>query len=290
MYADSWEAYAEKGWFPIPLPPGEKFPPPVGYTGANHKIPSKPQMRQWAKQKPDWNLGLVMPDNVIVLDVDCNDGKPGDVTLRNLIKKLGPLPLTVKSSRVSKFATHGHYYFKVPSGTKLVHSAGQSIDVLQYHHRYAVEWPSVNLAGDEYRWYDQDDYPDDEIPDIRYLTELPEKWVAYLTDNGSHSGAGFDGTVEEWLDNLPETQMSSAFIRKYNSKVRDLAMIEGSRHDTAQRTVDWLVHLGAEGHNVRDAIEDLRLTFVASVGSERDAEAEFNSMLSWAIRNFGEAE
>ena len=163
------------------------------------------------------------------------------------------------------------------------------IETIQCHHRYAVAWPSIHpTTGLPYQWRDDDPgRQDGEIPYADDFPRLPGQWVDALADTSKRDGHGFSGTVEDWLDQLPDNRLSATLAMDYNRRVRSLELLPGSRHDTMVKTVNWLVHLGAERHNVREALHDLYETFLCAVESDRDGEAEYFSALSWATRTFG---
>ncbi|MFJ7623995.1 bifunctional DNA primase/polymerase [Rhodococcus erythropolis] len=75
--------YFTAGWrSPIPLPIGQKYPPPTGWTGKTAPYPDSSQLRKWRKESPDGNLGLRLHDGVVAVDVDTtHDGKVGAATL-----------------------------------------------------------------------------------------------------------------------------------------------------------------------------------------------------------------
>lgn len=205
MYTDHWEAYASRGWTPLPLPAGQKFPPPRGFTGADRKVPSKAQMRLWAENHPDANIALPMPAGVIGIDIDAYHG--GSETISRLLDGLGELPDTAWST--SRDDGSGIYLFSVPEGTRFVHTVPPGLDIIQYHHRYLVAAPSIHPAGGEYGWHDDDPERDGEVPYTDDFPRLPDAWVKALTDPVRPSGDGFAGSAEDWYDNLPTSRLST---------------------------------------------------------------------------------
>ena len=160
-YAATARRYLESGWHPIPFPWGKKTPPPAGMTGHDGHPPTSHTVRMWCTM-PDFtdkargNIGLVMSDDVIGLDVDDYGSKHGWDQLQALIVKCGPLPVTaVSSARDDKRS--GILFFRVPPGRKWKESAARDIEVIQRVHRYAIVWPSIHdKLGTEYRWYRSD--------------------------------------------------------------------------------------------------------------------------------------
>src|SRR5690349_20391619 len=93
--------YLEAGFLPIPLPEGKKYPPPYGIPN-DIEIDSN-QVNEWLvgtyTDKSDnkhtdnrnKNIGCVIPDGVVVFDID---GPSGRETLIELENQLGSLPAT----------------------------------------------------------------------------------------------------------------------------------------------------------------------------------------------------
>lgn len=70
------DAYAGTGiGHSIPLPAGEKFPPPWGYTGRNGAVPGLAERAQWSDRTG--NVGLRLNNEVVALDVDHYGDKRG---------------------------------------------------------------------------------------------------------------------------------------------------------------------------------------------------------------------
>lgn len=280
MYAESWAEYAALGWTPLPIPSGQKFPPPPGYTGADRRVVFRSQMRRWAEEQPDANIALPMPEHLIGIDLDAYHG--GEDTLEKWERRLGELPGTIWSG--SRRDGSGIFYYRVPEGLRFAHALKPGIEIIQPHHRYAVAPPSIHPEGRRYLWHGTRETPrTDGFPD------LPEAWAEALAEAPGQPRKGFDGTVEDWLDALPRRRLSSVLAMEYNRKLRRLQLLPGSRHDTMCKLVNWLVHLGAEGHNVEEALNDLFVAFCSAVEGERDGDYEFRAALAWAVQKFGSA-
>lgn len=88
-YADVWRDYTDAGWTPTPLPRGKKHPPQPDVTGdpARSYQPYSRDYRKWAREYPDGNVMLVMPEDVVGIDVDVYHG--GDETLDKLVRACG---------------------------------------------------------------------------------------------------------------------------------------------------------------------------------------------------------
>ncbi len=170
--------YWVRGWLPLPLPPGEKSPPPVGFTG-HFRSPTEEDIEDWLSDQPDRaNIGVRLPDGILGIDVDAYGGKLGGQTLGDLTERWGALPptwtLSARSDGIS-----GIRMYRVPVGKQWPGEVGPDIQIVQYRHRYAVAYPSIHPKLKRmYRWYPPGAAIDgksfsEEIPDISRLSRLP---------------------------------------------------------------------------------------------------------------------
>ena len=74
-YATAAPLYRAAGWMQvIPLPEGRKTPPPSGFTGRSRKPVTDEQIQLWSQANPNANTGIVIPEGVLVLDIDAAQG------------------------------------------------------------------------------------------------------------------------------------------------------------------------------------------------------------------------
>jgi hypothetical protein len=67
------------------LPAGMKFPPPAGFTGEDGRWPADEDIATWSARAGDaFNLALRLPEDLLGIDVDSYDGKPGGATLADV--------------------------------------------------------------------------------------------------------------------------------------------------------------------------------------------------------------
>jgi hypothetical protein len=279
------DEYREKGWHPIPLPRGQKWPPPKGFTGADAGIPFHGDYRHWERTGAWGNVALVMPDGVIGYDVDVYHGGrfPAD------------LPETIRST--ARDDGSGIYLFRAWPGAKLRGDDGPGVEIIQHHHRYAVVWPSLHPeVGDLYYWL----WPNDrvaEIPAVGELVDLPDKYARKLQEpkrrrSASGGSVGFDGDVHQWLADLPGRHMAPVVRRTLHEALRDLDRYTevGSRYETMVHATGRLVFLGARRQRgVGEAIDQLIEAYVAAVDGERDRDpwAELERAIGGAVAKFG---
>jgi Bifunctional DNA primase/polymerase, N-terminal len=171
-YAAALPLYLAAGWRGVlPVPPGSKGPPPTGFTGVNALDPTEADLARWVNDCKDWNLALRLPPDVLGIDVDAYEGKPGATTLEQLELRLGVLPATVVSS--ARPAPSGIRFFRVPTG-RAWRSPGPGIDLIHHGHRYAVVWPSIHPSGAEYVWRGADGDLLHGVPGaVPWIEELP---------------------------------------------------------------------------------------------------------------------
>jgi DNA polymerase I-like protein with 3'-5' exonuclease and polymerase domains/phage/plasmid-associated DNA primase len=291
-FADGVAEYALAGWPCIlPVPGAAKHPPPVGFTGADGRDTTPQDLVTWAGTHASHSIALRLPDGVIGIDVDHYrkgevDKRGGD-WLAEYERRWGTLPPTWRSS--ARALPSGILFFRVPPGryaTKL----GESIEIIQRHHRYAVVWPSPHHeVGADYRWYDPSGARSESVPKPDELPELPEKWVEGLREGATEAGpaAAEIGRGQTLLSALMTDQREpcAEVTDAARKATAELAAAEsGSRHDTATARAHHLVMLGAAGHpGVAGALLELRAQWDALTAGEGRLD-EFDRMLLTSAR------
>jgi hypothetical protein len=182
-WAEAADEYGGAGWeVVLPIPAGTKGPPPRGYTGANGRTPSLADRTDWELYTPDdANIALVMPANVIGIDVDQYGQKAGADNLAAYREEHGlpELPATWRST--SRPAPSGIRLYRVPEGVRLRGVVVPDVEVIQHHHRYALVWPSRHpTTGHPYRWLTPAGAFADGPPEIDDLPELQAEWLDAL--------------------------------------------------------------------------------------------------------------
>ncbi|MFN8179320.1 MAG: bifunctional DNA primase/polymerase [bacterium] len=147
-------AYAAAGGKVLPLRPRGKEP--LTEHGFHDASNDPAQIRTWWAATPDANIGLRVPEGMLVIDVDPRNGD--DHVLAKLEAEHGPLPATLRA--------------RTGSGGDHVWLAGQSsgsslAGVLVKHHAngYVVVPPSVHPDGPTYGW-----------PEVVAVAQVPA-WV-----------------------------------------------------------------------------------------------------------------
>lgn len=290
-YADSFAEYWARGWRGVfPLPAGQKFPPPNGYTGAQGAWPSYADAHAWSEEHESdgANIGIRLPANVIGLDVDHYSGKQGADVLWAKERELGALPATYRCTS-RRDTPSGIRLYLVPEGLRWPGELGPGVDIIQTRHRYIVAPPSVHPSGELYAWVRP--HPSlPEVPRVDELPELPEAWVSALT-RGEYATEYARASVEEATELYARLAMGKPCPAVRSASMRALsrlAIADGSsRHDIALRALMRLMHLGAEGHTgAMETAAELRMAWLSSLDASRtqqQASAEWARMLRGAV-------
>jgi hypothetical protein len=292
-YAAAAPLYRAAGWMQvIPLPEGRKTPPPSGFTGRSRKPVTDEQVRFWSQSDPTANTGIVIPEGVLVLDIDAEQGHQvkadGAKGISELSQELGALPATWSSTSHGIDSPARHLFYKVPEGLAWKGGAIEGVDILQPGHRYSVVWPSIHPSGEMYCWYTPSGSTTSQIPHISDLATLPWKWVDYLRKPEHTTPRPTSNTLISPETGTYDARMCKAVNTFLNKTLANPAS-KGSRHDTTLQAVWALVNFAQEGHRgALDAISQLKPRFIAEVapdrqGKEREAAREWASILSGAM-------
>lgn len=284
-YADSYDAYWRAGWRGIlPLPHGQKTPPPEGYTGYDGNEPSYPDCTAWAEDG-DRNICLRLPRNVIGLDVDAYDGKPGGETLMRLVDTHGALPPTFLSTSRSD-GMSGIRLYRVPPGTAFPTKL-PGIELIQHFHRYAVVWPSRHPNGQLYQWIDERNggQPTISPPNLDAIPELPTAWVNGLVIEGKQQADKANLNLTEATAILAEMRQGEPCHHILAAAGKSVA--GGDRHDSYNEAILAVLGYGRRGcPGANTVIERLKASFIAEIADRStrpEAVAEFRRGLLGAI-------
>lgn len=291
-YAAAAPQYRAAGWMQvIPLPEGRKTPPPAGFTGRSRKPVTDEQIQLWSQANPNANTGIVIPEGVLVLDIDAAQGHQakadGVKGISELAQELGALPATWSSTAHGIDSPARHLFYKVPEGLAWKGGAIEGVDILQPGHRYSVVWPSIHPSGEMYCWYTPSGRVASTLPHISDLAALPWNWVDYLR-KPDREKASNSTTFTQPQGEAYDTRMCKAINTFLNKTLANPAS-KGSRHETTLQAVWALVKFAQEGHRgALDAINQLKPRFIQEVapdrqGKEREAAREWARLLSGAM-------
>lgn len=291
--------YRKAGWRGVlPLPAGKKSPVPTGFTGVMGGWPDSQQIQSWKRGRlKDGNVALRMPRDVIGIDVDnyTKDGveKTGLETLKDLEARWGKLPPTYSSG--SREPEHGGIrFFHIPEDVNLPGIAGKDIEIVQFHHRYAVVSPSIHPEGMTYQWRDMDGEVIDFIPSPTELPELPDRWLEGLESSSFEVSREVDlggEGVQQWLKAMRKSDDPCSPVQEaFDQALAGLDGHAGARHDVTLKSVWRLLGLGAQGHagawEALDGLGDQYALAVAPdrVGGAEEALKDFHDMVHRGVR------
>ncbi len=282
------EDYYAAGFLPIPLPQARKFPPPKGVP--NDLEYTESTLYDWLSDNRARNLGSIVPDGVVVFDID---GPPGIEALAELESRLGALPKTWCSFRGDP--QRYHLWFLCPSDLKWPGKLGTGLDVIYRHYRYMVMPPSIHPDGGQYRWAnlrgDSLRVSHGYFPTIEEFSELPDSWLTLADGDGfvHRERATVDSRL--WLAEhgkgkpCPEMKRVALWHIKEIRKHADL----GGMHDAVVNAVWALTAEISQGHGGGlAALKKIRNTFFAQADAsgrreEGAAEAEWERACIGAI-------
>lgn len=297
-YAAAATVYWEAGWRGVlPLPARKKSWPPSGYTGTGGKDPSYADVYAWAEGKEGaGNIGLRLPLDVIGIDVDAYDDKPGADTLAAAERAHGALPATWRTTSRDD-GVSGIRLYRVPPGLAW-DQIGEGIETIQRGHRYAVVWPSLHPEGRTYRWISPDGVVSTVIPHLDELPNLPQAWIEAYSRGPATDVPRNDMPVTmaaAWLAGLPNAS-DDPCQRMRESVTADVANLThgtGSAHDIGCAATGRFVRLAAEGHSgALRVMGGLHKAFIDNVTNPRrkgntrtaqEADAEWRALLVSAV-------
>jgi hypothetical protein len=300
-YERAAHIYRDSGWtgvLPVGRGPGQKYPPPLMFTGHGKPDPSGADVQTWLMgPEAQYNIALRLPPGVIGLDIDAYPGKRGAESLAELEAKYGPLPDTwISGARTD--GVSGIRFYEVPlqlDGRPInwPGEAGKHIEIIQHGHRYAIVHPSTNpeAKGAVYCWRRS---PGgrligevDDVPGPGELTPLPEAWVRGLalpyerTDKSDLGGT----QLSAWWDALRDGDPCPVVASVLSRALAALRDTDGARHETARDAARALVAAGGSGHRgTENAVAQLATAFEAAVGPERIRSGEWSRLLRGAVQ------
>lgn len=284
FYAVAAPGYLVKGWKGVlPLPPRSKGPVPEGFTGKVHfdVDPTPEDVAGWST-RPNANIALRMPRNIIGIDVDAYGTKPGGLTLEDAQSNMGGLPPTWRSTARDD-GVSGIRFYRVPEGLQWPNTVGPGIEMIHRGHRYAVCWPSTHPdTGSTYRWITPEGVVSMDIPSVDSLPELPDEWVEGLTQGEAMRPAAPRSevewaTVQSWLTPGAPCRQVAKLVTRFTEAMGT----HGSRHDSGRDLSLALLFLGQQGHTgVSSALDKMTDQFIAAVSKDRGSES--SAAQEWA--------
>lgn len=303
-YAFSARHYFRAGWSPLPLPPGQKTWPPVGYTGGKGRNAEPEKVDYWIRTKADGNVALRMPPVLIGVDVDNYEGKDGAATLAAAEAAWGPLPPTWRTTSRTD-AVSGIRLFRIPEGLawpgKLPQGGG--VELCRWDHRYVIVAPSIHdKTGEQYHWFNPDgerttgiaaENGDWEFPALEELAAMPPTWVKGLTAGKKweeHPEEDLDPEeVAQWILDRPTGEPCAKMQRTLDSWMTKVSAAgeDGGAHDGARDAAWAILRDAAAGHSgLQPALRKIMLAHREALRTRRPeaADREWASIKARGVR------
>ncbi len=292
-YADVAPVYTQLGWPSVlPLPSGEKWPPPGGFTGHSAQLPTADDVDDWRRDCADGNTALYLADGLVCVDIDnyAKKERPAGRALEVIAEVEGRAGCRFPPTWVLRNRTDGSEkrLYRVPRGLTWRSNLGAGVDLVHAGHRYVNVGVNPDTGNPE-QWYTPDAELSPEPPSPDQLTELPNQLVLELMRDANGRAVPGLASVEvasALLKKLPVGVMGVGVRELMNRALADLSGRNGSRHDATLGHVRDLVRYGAAGLiGTGNALDALRTDFVEAVwdsperGSRQVAEDEFERMV-----------
>lgn len=291
-YAIAAPIYLQRGWLSVlPLPPGQKWPPPTGYTGGGAALPATEQVGAWCREMPMGNPALYLTDGLLAVDIDnyAKKDRPAGRALEVIAEVEERAGVRFPATWLLRNRIDGSEkrLYRVPTGLQWRSNLGAGVDLVHSGYRYVNVGINPDTGNPE-QWFTPLGDVAVEPPSPDDLTFLPDGLVLELMRDAGGTeirGLSAPSVARELLEKLPEGVMAARVRTLMSRALEDLSGLNGSRHDATLNRVRDLVRYGAAGlSGVDTALNALRRDFVEAVwdapdrGSREIAEAEFDRM------------
>lgn len=291
-YAEAAPVYLHLGWPSVlPLPHGEKWPPPEGFTGKHAQVPTREQVDVWRRQQSDGNPALYLADGLICVDIDnyAKKQRPAGRALEVVAEVEERAGRRFPVTWLLRNRTDGSEkrFYRVPIGLSWRSNLGAGVDLVHAGHRYVNAGINPDTGNPE-RWYTPDGLLAVDPPRPDELADLPDALVLELMRHANGvkvSGLASPEDARSLLKELPKGVMDVGVRDLMTHALADLTGLNGSRHDATLNHVRDLVKYGAAGlAGTRNALKALQADFVEAVwdsperGTREIASDEFDRM------------
>ena len=232
---------AAAGWKVLPL----RGKIPATQHGVKDATTDPDALRAWWGHRTDLNIGARVPDTLVVIDVDPQNG--GSVTeLEQVAGVALPETLTVISGRGTGGA---HYYFRRPPGPVSARRLPAGIDV-KTSSGYCVMPPSRHpLTGLAYRWVDNAPAP---LPGEIIALLAPPTPVARAARSRRRGSSSVRGLIEHVERLHPGSRNRGVFWAACR------AVENGETEETFERLIAAAIAIGLPEAEARQTIHSAK--------------------------------
>ncbi|QRY53382.1 bifunctional DNA primase/polymerase [Mycolicibacterium septicum] len=266
-------AYADAGWYVLPVAAGTKKPGTV--VGKDWHMKSSRDPKQITAWFAGADHGIALHcgrSGAVIFDVDKPDNVPPD-----LAEYLKSAPY--QSTRPDQ-PGRGHSAFLMPAGRILGNGLGKLSNgwgEIRGANGVIVVEPTKHPEGGEYRW-----------KKVGPVPALPDELADKLPDASPASDAVTDARLRAFIDEHASAERPELLDKVVDKLVANIAGGE-SRHNSAVSAVAWAMTEAAAGfYAAKLAIDRLWRVFKQAVlqdgsRSESVARSEFWSIVSWGV-------
>jgi hypothetical protein len=279
-YTHAAPVYRAAAWPGVlPLPAGQKTPPPRGYTGDPGTWPTADDYTRWDGEYANGNIALRLPAGVIGIDADLYKPEHAAAWI-TFTAGLPELPLTAMST--SRHDGSGIRLYRVPDDARFRGKFAWG-EVIQRHHRYLIAPPSIHPeTGKPYRWLTTDgELLEAEdggfyVPRIGDLPELPPEWVTALQTPPTAAEIAEEHVIGKAALTRRHIDYTDWAPSVHKTVERALGgMTRGSRHDTMVAAAANLARAAkSEFNGAEDAWQTVRAAFIDAVDPDREGVKE----------------
>lgn len=281
----------------IPIPQGQKSPPPKGFTGSEGQPVSDEQHDEWCEDRGEDGLAFVLVDGQQAVDVDnyAKRDRPAGAALRGIaeIEKRTGCEYPETACLYHRDDGSAKYLYQCTPGITWRGEIAPGVELLQRTHRYVHVGTNPDTGNPEQWGWGRPGGAikpvDQPIPPDQWAV-LPEALESEHAeaDNERLRCLATHEQARQWLDSMPDGPMSYYVRRELQLALADLTARNGSRHDLTRAHIRALVQFGAAG--LPGATTALA-TIERELAEEREPEparvgdtGEFDRMRDWAAK------
>lgn len=287
----------KQGYYPLPVgvrterrstgAVNWKAPWLPNFNGYKREIATEADVLSWpdevaekqAKGLPGvLSLGIVLPANVIAVDVDHYDDKHGLTTLAQWAQEFGaelPATWTITArpggSGIRLYRKHSLDYY--PKEIK-----GSDIEFLDSNHRYAMAPGSWHHTGARYELFDPEGNPCRKLPLPDDLPLFPSRYESGLPSNPFGHEAGTSADVEDFLTKHTAAMRPGTIqgvITKWNN-----TLASDGPHEALKQSADMGFNDAAAGLLNAKTVYDTVRELWCETGRGR---TEFDDYIKWQV-------
>ena len=246
----------------IPIPYGQKSPPPTGFTGnrngAGHTAVTDEHVAEWSEKRGGDGIALVLQDDQQVVDVDNyaseNHGRKAGDALRGLaeIEERTGCEYPATYCLFHRDDGSAKFLYRCTPGVGWRGDIAPGVEILSHGYRYVHAGVNPKTGKPEQWGYGS---PSTGVEPV-YGPVPPDEWAVLpdplecehaAEDNGQLRSLATPEQAQEWLDSMPDGSMGYYVGREFLRAVDNLSGVNGAVPHDVLKNVRNLVEFGAAG-------------------------------------------